>query len=245
MAMTISKKPYFFIKGNFLSHLLPLAFFSQSCVCSQSCACCVLKCLCALVWILDVWIIASKKIPFFFFFSSPFLIFFPPLCFFPSLLPCLVALSSLPRRFTPLLHCLILLSSSYYFITFLCFVLFHCLVPSYFALPCCLAISLPSSFKYLLTPPFVASLPCCFTPCCVVLCYLIPYVGWHFLPPSSLARRSLEFGGANSLAPKEKVIFFVLCFLLYVFLFPSSFFVLDLFFALFWFYFFYSLNMFV
>ncbi len=29
MAMATSRKPYFFIKGNFLSHLLPLAFFHK------------------------------------------------------------------------------------------------------------------------------------------------------------------------------------------------------------------------
>jgi len=199
-------------------------------VCSQSCACCVLKCLCALVWILDVWIIASKN--FLFLFSFPHLItsFFPPpyaffLCSSLVSLPC----PHLPCCFTQLLHSLIMWPSSYYFITLLCFVLFHCLVPSYFALPCYLAISLPSHLKYLLTLPFVALLPCCLAPCCIVPRYFIPYVGWYFPPPSSLTMRTLEFGGANSLAPREKVIFFYALFSFVCFLFPSRFFVLDFF----------------
>jgi len=32
---------------DFYPHLFPLTFFSQSCVCLQNCACCVLKCLCS------------------------------------------------------------------------------------------------------------------------------------------------------------------------------------------------------
>jgi hypothetical protein len=78
-------------------------------------------------------------------------------------------------------------------------------------------------------PPFVALLPCCLAPCCIVPHYFIPYVGWHFPPPSSLTMRTLEFGGTNSLAPREKVIFFGALFSFVCFLCPSSFFVLDFF----------------
>jgi len=35
----------FLIKGSFLPYLLPLAIFSQCCVYSHNCVCCVLKCL--------------------------------------------------------------------------------------------------------------------------------------------------------------------------------------------------------
>ncbi len=224
------ENPIFFIKGNFLSHLLPLVFLSKSCVCSQSCACYVLKCLCALVWIFDVWIIASKKIPFFFLFSSTFLIYLFPYASFLH-----ASLVSLPCPhllccYTPLLHHLILLPSSYYFITLFCFALFHCLMlfrclmPSCFVLPCCLATSLPSCFKYLSMPPFVASLPCCLTPCCIVShtllhCVSLPYTLCWLVFPSSFLFNKEEFGGANSLAPRKKVFFLVLCFLLFVFYF--------------------------
>ncbi len=173
MATAISRKPYF------LSIFFLLCFFHK-----------VVHVVFSSVFVLqfgclDVWIIASKK--FLFLFSFPHLtsFFSPPYASFlhSSLvsLPC----PHLPCYFTQLLHRLIMLPSSYYFITLLCFALFHCLVPSYFALPCYLAISLPSHFKYLLTPPiccFVTLLPRTLLHCASLLYTLC----WLALPSSFL-----------------------------------------------------------
>lgn len=124
--------------------------FSQSCACSQNCACCVLECLC---FSLNLGCLdhSCKKNHVSFLFSSPFvslLFFLFPLCFFPSCLTCLVmllphfphCLASLiryvaslphpsPHHLTMLLHCLVVLR-----------VASHCLVAllSHIAsLPCC------------------------------------------------------------------------------------------------------------
>jgi hypothetical protein len=110
---------------------------------------------------LDVWIIASKKFLFLFLFSSPYLIFFPPLCFFPSLFPCLVALSSLAL----LLHSV---TSSPHHVAII--LLFHHLVVFR-------VVSLPCAFLLC-----VALLPCYFTTITfqvpldtphLLLCYLV------------------------------------------------------------------------
>ncbi len=144
-----------FQKTLFSLHLLPFVFFSQSC------ACCVLKCLCALVWMFGCLDHSFKKITFSFLFSSPYLIFFPPLCFFPSLFPCLVALSSLAL----LLHSV---TSSPHHVAII--LLFHHLVVFR-------VVSLPCAFLLC-----VALLPCYFTTITfqvpldtphLLLCYLV------------------------------------------------------------------------
>jgi len=134
-------------------------------------------------------------------------------------LPCLVTmlhcLALFPHHFillfchlvvppaTSLPRCLSLpccFAASHYFIALL-----NCIasLPIATPLPCCLMLPhcLLASLlgyhhvSYLLTPrPPI----CCFTtllphtslPC--LPCCLVPYVGWYFLPPSFLARRSLE-----------------------------------------------------
>jgi hypothetical protein len=158
----------------------------------------------------------------FFFLLFPSIFFpHASLVLLPCCLACLVALScyhhaSLPH-FVPSSFHLVVLSpccASCYFIASLpllalllcCIALFHCLAQLHCLatycypiamLPHCLLASLLGyhHVSYLLTPrPPI----CCFTtllshtslprlPCC-----LVPYVGWYFLPPSFLARRSLE-----------------------------------------------------
>jgi hypothetical protein len=220
------ENPIFFIKGNFLSHLLPLVFLSKSCVCSQSCACYVLKCLCALVWILDVWIISSKKILFFsFFLTFPHL--FVPLCFFPSCLPCLVALSSLalllhfvtssphPIAFVLLLHHLVLfriVSLSHVVSLPHAFLLCVALLPCYF-------------ITIVLQVPLNAPI-CCFVtllPHTLLHCVSLPYTLCWLVFPSSFLFSKEEFGGANSLAPRKKVILFGALFSFVCFLFSIVF----------------------
>ncbi len=160
-------------------------FFSQSCVCSQSCACCVLKCLCALVWMFGCLDHSFKKIPFSFLFSSPYLILFPPLCFFPSLLACLIALSSLAL----LLHSV---TSSPHHVAII--LLFHHLVVFR-------VVSLPRAFLlcaallpcYFTTITFQVPLDtpiCCFVtllPCTLLHCAsLLHTLCWLVLPSSFL-----------------------------------------------------------
>jgi hypothetical protein len=150
-----------------------------------------------------IWIIKLILFPFFLFFSSPFLTFifsfFFPFYFFPlSLLSC--CLASLPR-FTPSAPCLVALPPC-------CALCYLKLMPHHLVLlPCHLLVPhatsnylptlrylttwLPLHLRYLMTPPFVVSLPCCFAfSYFTTLCWLVL--------PSSLLFYKEELGGWRS-----------------------------------------------
>jgi hypothetical protein len=144
---------------------------------------------------LDVWIIASKKIPFFISLFLTFPHFFSPLMLLSFMPPleCCLGLTCLATS----LRYLILLPSSYHFITLLCFALFIA--------SCCFIVSCLHALRYIVAWLFhsitlqipIGTPICCFInllSCTLLHCTLLPYTLCWLVLPSSFRFSKEELG---------------------------------------------------